>query len=380
MRINTNINAMTALNQSTKNTALAGNSMAKLSSGLRINKAGDDAAGLVISEKMRAQIRGLDQASENVQDGISMAQTAEGAMEEMGNIAQRMRELAVQASNETNQEVDRNKIQEEMTQLKDQIDNISKSTKFNGQTLLNGSKETSSLATGGKMGNAGDVVSKVKFNGKFANDNNLKLEFDATDKKLTLTLEDAAGGNVLTSQTIDIGDTKFNGTLNFDKVGVELDLNSKALDTDLGTAINNKIAVADSTEKTVKIKSGAGTDDSESITIKIDKLDSGTLGVGTLDVSTTDGAKTAINALDKALEKINTSRANLGAMQNRLEYTDSNLTSTTENLTAAESRIRDVDVAKEMMNLSKLNLLNQASQAMMTQAKSQPEGVMQLLR
>lgn len=111
MRINTNINAMTALNQSTKNTALAGNSMAKLSSGLRINKAGDDAAGLVISEKMRAQIRGLDQASENVQDGISMAQTAEGAMEEMGNIAQRMRELAVQASNETNQEVDRNKIQ-----------------------------------------------------------------------------------------------------------------------------------------------------------------------------------------------------------------------------------------------------------------------------
>lgn len=267
-----------------------------------------------------------------------------------------------------------------MTQLKDQIDNISKSTKFNGQTLLNGSKETSSLATGGKMGNAGDVVSKVKFNGKFANDNNLKLEFDATDKKLTLTLEDAAGGNVLTSQTIDIGNTKFNGTLNFDKVGVELDLNSKALDTDLGTAINNKIAVADSTEKTVKIKSGAGTDDSESITIKIDKLDSGTLGVGTLDVSTTDGAKTAINALDKALEKINTSRANLGAMQNRLEYTDSNLTSTTENLTAAESRIRDVDVAKEMMNLSKLNLLNQASQAMMTQAKSQPEGVMQLLR
>ena len=138
MRINTNINAMTATNQSARNTALAGNSMNKLSSGLRINKAGDDAAGLAISEKMRSQIRGMEQADRNVQDGISLVQTAEGATEEIGNIVQRMRELSVQASNETNTASDRTKITEELTQLNDEINRIADSTKFNGKNVLNG--------------------------------------------------------------------------------------------------------------------------------------------------------------------------------------------------------------------------------------------------
>ena len=138
MRINTNLNAMTALNSATKNTALAGSSMEKLSSGLKINKAADNATGLAISEKMRSQIRGLDQASQNTQDGISVVQTAEGAIEEVGNIVQRMRELAVQGANETNTGSDRAKISEELTQLHEEIDRIAESTQFNGKDLLNG--------------------------------------------------------------------------------------------------------------------------------------------------------------------------------------------------------------------------------------------------
>lgn len=268
MRINTNINAITALNQSTKNTALAGSSMNKLSSGLRINKAGDDAAGLAVSEKMRAQIRGMEQADKNVQDGISLVQTAEGALGEAGNIAQRMRELAIQGANDTLDSSDRDKISTELKSLGEEMTKIATETKFNGTSLLN-------------------------------------------------------------------------------------------------------------TAATLTIQSGANT---ETRVITTTNLSAIAASIATLTVSSNSFAQAAITLIDTALNSINIGRAAMGVMQNRLEATSSNLTTTTENLTAAESRIRDVDVAKEMMNLSKLNLLNQASQAMMMQAKSQPEGVMQLLR
>lgn len=268
MRINTNINAITALNQSTKNTALAGTSMNKLSSGLRINKAGDDAAGLAVSEKMRAQIRGMEQADRNVQDGISLVQTAEGALGEAGNIAQRMRELAVQGANDTLASGDREKINSELKSLGEEMKQIAGETKFNGTALLNG-------------------------------------------------------------------------------------------------------------DTTLKIQAGAN---SETREIKTTNLASIASEIASLSVKSNGEAQSAIDKIDKALEKINVGRSSMGVMQNRLEATSSTLTTSTENLTAAESRIRDVDVASEMMNLSKLNLLNQAAQAMMSQAKSQPEGVMQLLR
>ena len=268
MRINTNLNAMIATNQMSKNTALAGSSMEKLSTGLRITKAGDDAAGLAVSEKMRAQIRGMEQAERNVQDGISMVQTAEGALEEAGNIAQRMRELGVQAGNDTLSDDDRTKVKEELTQLQDEMKKISEETKFNGKKLLN---------TAG-----------------------------------TFTIQ--AGAN---SET-------------------------------------RKIATAD--------------------------LSSIANGLSTITISSSSQAQSFVENVDKALTSINDARSALGAMQNRLEYTANNLTTSTENLTAAESRIRDVDVAKEMVTLSKLNILNQASQAMVSQAKQQPESVSQLLR
>ena len=272
MRINTNLNGMIATNQMAKNTALAGNSMEKLSTGLRITKAGDDAAGLAVSEKMRAQIRGMEQAERNVQDGISMVQTAEGALEEAGNIAQRMRELAVQSGNDTLSDEDREKISEELTQLQKEMTNIAEETTFNGNTLLDG-----------KGGN----------NGAFT------------------------------------------------------------------------------------IQSGANNETRE---VQMENLSNIANTLSQLDVDNNAGAQSAIKQIDTALENINSARANLGAMQNRLEYTSSNLTTSTENLTAAESRIRDVDVAKEMVKLSKLNILNQASQAMVSQAKQQPENVTQLLR
>ena len=268
MRINTNLNAMVATNQMTKNTALAGASMEKLSTGLRINKAGDDATGLAVSEKMRAQIRGMEQAERNVQDGISLVQTAEGALEEAGNIAQRMRELGVQAGNETLSSEDRSKIQGELTQLKDEMSNIAKETKFNGKELL------------------------------------------STVGSFTIQ----AGAN---------GETRSVAT------------------ADLKTIANN---------------------------------------INVTTISTTSNAQSLVESVDTALNAINDARSSLGAMQNRLEYTATNLTTSTENLTAAESRIRDIDVAKEMVKLSKLNILNQASQAMVSQAKQQPESVTQLLR
>ena len=272
MRINTNLNAMIATNQMTKNTALAGASMEKLSTGLRINKAGDDAAGLAVSEKMRAQIRGMEQAERNVQDGISMVQTAEGALEEAGNIAQRMRELGVQAGNDTLSDEDRSKIKGELTQLKDEMTKIADETKFNGKELL-------TTAAAGQ----------------------------------TFTIQAGANSEVREIKMTDLA------------------------------SIANSVSI-------------------------------------TGNLSTVGDAKSFVVKVDKALEAINSGRSTLGAMQNRLEYTSNNLTTTTENLTAAESRIRDVDVAKEMVKLSKLNILNQASQAMVSQAKQQPESVTQLLR
>ena len=270
MRINTNLNAMIATNQMSKNTALAGSSMEKLSTGLRITKAGDDAAGLAVSEKMRAQIRGMEQAERNVQDGISMVQTAEGALEEAGNIAQRMRELGVQAGNDTLSAEDRTKVKEELKQLQDEMTKIADETKFNGKELLN--------AVG------------------------------------TFTIQAGANSETRTITTADLSDIANN------------------------------------------------------------------LSLTSTNISNASEAQSFVKKVDVALESINTARSALGSMQNRLEYTANNLTTSTENLTAAESRIRDVDVAKEMVTLSKLNILNQASQAMVSQAKQQPESVSQLLR
>lgn len=393
MRINTNLNAMIALNSATKNTALAGSSMEKLSSGLKINKAADNATGLAISEKMRSQIRGLDQASQNTQDGISVVQTAEGAIEEVGNIVQRMRELAVQGANETNTGSDRSKISEELTQLHEEIDRIAESTQFNGKDLLNG---TNTVRTEKEYSVAKETnIEKVTVQNGFDFDDfeigDLKIKKNAGNNGISF--EDGKNTNYgIATDGFENQKVKANSTITI------TDSNGKSIKFTVKDEIdltNGEVKIATSKKedkaisgKEISLQVGANTSDSQTLKVKIENVSTKSLGLegDTITKMAKEGAKGTeaankmIDSLDKALERVNTSRANLGAMQNRLETTASNLTTSNENLTAAESRIRDVDVAEEMMNLSKLNLINQAAQAMMSQAKSQPEGVMQLLR
>ncbi len=272
MIINHNMNALNAHRNMGINTNAAGKSMEKLSSGLRINRAGDDAAGLSISEKMRGQIRGLDQAARNSQDGISMIQTAEGALNETHSILQRMRELAVQASNDTNVTADRDSIKEELTALKSEIDRIASQTEFNTQKMF------SSASTG-------------------------------------VTLQ-------------------------------------------------------------------VGANCGQTIAVTFCGMDSTSLSVNDIDtkVASSANATAAISTINNAITQVSTERSKLGAVQNRLEHTIANVNNASENLTAAESRVRDVDMAKEMMTFSKNNILQQAAQAMLAQANQQPQGVLQLLR
>ncbi|MBN1044483.1 MULTISPECIES: flagellin [unclassified Clostridium] len=271
MIINHNMNAMNAHRNMGMNTTAAGKSMEKLSSGLRINRAGDDAAGLSISEKMRGQIRGLDQASRNSADGISLIQTAEGALNETQSILQRMRELAVQGSNDTNVTADREAIQSEINSLTSEIDRISTTTQFNEKNLLDGA-------------------------------------FDA------------------------------------------------------------------------KFQIGANKDDNLSLNVTIGNMGSTSLAINAITVKDHAEATKAISSINTAIKAVSTQRSALGAVQNRLEHTIANLDNASENLQAAESRVRDVDMAKEMMAFSKNNILNQAAQAMLSQANQQPQGVLQLLR
>jgi len=280
MRINHNIAALNTHRQLSTATNAQSKSMEKLSSGLRINRAGDDAAGLAISEKMRGQIRGLDMASKNAQDGISLIQTAEGGLNEVHSILQRMRELAVQSSNDTNVSADREALQNEFTELGNELQRIQDNSTFNTQDLFKG--------TSGTANSSGNLVLQVG-----ANQN----------------------------ETM---------TLNLTTAGVNLDT-----------------------------------------------IVSGAQGA---NISSQASAAAAINSINTLIESVSSGRSYLGAMQNRLEHTIANLDNASENLTAAESRIRDVDMAKEMMTQTKNSILAQASQAMLAQANQQPQGVLQLLR
>lgn len=383
MIINHNMNALNAHRNMNVNNTAAGKSMEKLSSGLRINRAGDDAAGLAISEKMRGQIRGLEQSSRNASDGISMIQTAEGALNETTNILQRMRELAVQASNDTNTSSDREEIQKEIDALTQEVDRIANNTEFNTQKLLNGNKS----------GEAGKVeisaeVQEVK--GTFevtlpnAVQNGDKITIDGKEIALTQAgaqteISNALGGKytvTLNNTSLKLeqvkGEDKKNMSINFK--GTDLQVTTKAGVTQADAVLN---------EGTVKLQVGANA--KQSMTIEIGDMRAKALGVANdqgeaLSVKTSEDANKAIEAFDAALNTVSSQRANLGAVQNRLEYTISNLDNTAENLTSAESTLRDVDMAKEMMEYSKNNILNQAAQAMISQANQQPQNVLQLLR
>ena len=394
MIINHNMNALNAHRNMNINNTNAGKSMEKLSSGLRINRAGDDAAGLAISEKMRGQIRGLTQSSRNAADGISMIQTAEGALNETTNILQRMRELAVQAGNDTNTTSDRAEIQKEIDALTEEVDRIANNTEFNTQKLLNGNKS----------GKVGDII-KTKIEekqGKFTFelnddiDGNTKLTIDGK----TVQFDGASSASAQEIQKkleASFKDYTFNVTdkknfvvtqkvaENKEEMKISVDIGGTVKDPKVSTVTQKGITGRDEQISEGKVSIQVGANANQSMSIEIGDMRAEALGIRsekgeTLSIETAEKANEAITKFDEALNAVSSQRANLGAVQNRLEYTISNLDNTAENLTSAESTLRDVDMAKEMMEYSKNNILNQAAQAMISQANQQPQNVLQLLR
>jgi flagellin len=531
MRINTNVAALNTYGKLNAASAAGSKSMERLSSGLRINRAADDAAGLAISEKMRAQIRGLDQAKSNAQDGVSMIQTAEGAMNTQHSILQRMRELSVQASNSTYTDADKQNIQEEMNQLIDEVDRIANTTEFNNSKLLNGQvSETSKFATA----SGGDVATVAATANSTTGTSSINVSAAAVATATgsvfsTGALEDSAGvtasgatklTNLFNSSSstlnLEVGDeitisgvvgseiknstfvvtkdstlddfmASVQNTLGAKSVGISAGTNytpgnavgldggavtAGALEVvgeagaafdisslkitaqselgasktafndafsgdaastngglmqnqvaanvgdrvaiiDLGTAgaTPGDAAVAVRANATVEaanleltfnstlaggasvIKVGArdqsaqiqiGANEGQSLSISINSTTADALGLRTdgvnLSVMTEKSASEAITTINDAINTVSSQRSKLGALQNRLEYTTTSLSSTAENMTAAESRIRDVDMAQEMMQFTKNNILAQAAQSMLAQANQQPQQVLQLLR
>lgn len=402
MIINHNLNSMNAHRNMSFNTTQTGKAMEKLSSGLRINRAGDDAAGLAISEKMRGQIRGLDQSARNAQDGISMIQTAEGALNETHSILQRMRELAVQAGNDTNTTTDRGEIQKEINSLTSEINRVGNTTEFNKQKLLNASSGT---IVGGSAAVPGTPASATPTQTSGSSGN---LTVDATGftgVDGTWTLATANG----TAFTLDKGDgngaqavTFTAGVATVD--GLEITLPATPVASDEWTiGVVAPVAGTPATGAKSELKLQIGANENQTMTVEFVDMRAAALGItgtgtgfssaanvsnGTdntstenaLDVSTSTNAGNAVTVIQNAIDAVSAERSKLGASQNRLEHTINNLNVGAENLQAAESRIRDVDMAKEMMNFTKNNILNQAAQAMMAQSNQQPQAVLQLLR
>jgi flagellin len=367
MRINHNIAALNSYGRLSKNNMATEKSLEKLSSGLRINRAGDDAAGLAISEKMRAQIRGLEQATRNAQDGISLIQTAEGGLNETHSILQRMRELAVQAANDTLTSEDRSSINTEISELKSEIERIALSTEFNTKDLLDGSFGTS--RSGGTLVTATSGIGSladIKVTGAKAG----TYTFSAT--ATTLTLLDSAG-NAQTLAVSQFTDDTVQA-IKFEQMGISVTTDT-TFDANGVTWEGLTVIVSGSTS-TFQI----GADEGQSMSISIGDMRTSALGVDNVNILTSSSAGEAITTINDALSVVSEQRATLGAYQNRLEHSINNLSTAAENLTASESRIRDVDMAKEMMSFTKNSILNQAATAMLAQANQQPQGVLQLLQ
>jgi flagellin len=369
MRINNNIMALNTHRQLGINNMAGAKSLEKLSSGYRINRAGDDAAGLSISEKMRGQIRGLRMASRNAQDGISMIQTAEGALNEAHSILQRMRELAIQASNGTNAEEDRQALQAEVEELKTELTRIANSTEFNTQKLLDGTlgnavdtnaTNSTALAVAGVIGASVNGVAAgtwtiTQGDGTIVSEDAYTIT-DGTTTYISTEQPDATAG------TIVFGDGKITIKVNEGYEAGSLD--GRLLEV-VGDGVTFQI--------------GANYADEQKMSLSIENMDAVSLGVDGIDISTQGGAQSAVTLIDAAIVKVSTTRSSLGAAQNRLEHTIRNLDTSAENLQAAESRIRDVDMAQEMMEFTKNNILQQAATAMLAQANMLPQSVLQLL-
>ena len=458
MVVQHNMQAANANRMLNVTTSAQSKSTEKLSSGYRINRAADDAAGLTISEKMRKQIRGLDQASTNAQDGVSSVQTAEGALTEVHSMLQRMNELATQAANGTNsKDSDRQAIQDEIDQLTTEIDRVSETTKFNETYLLKGEagtktinmkahdaglkgtltdngdgtatfvmdslKDGDSVSIGGKTYTIGskkaDVVAKItaagqKFtvNGQEITTVDTYTDKDTEQKAGKYTVADAKA-LVKDGATVKLGTDEYKVMTDNDANGID-DTDASVISKDVAYGLASKellaanqigdtkgsARVADAGAKadgsfkittgqaevanslSFSLHVGADADMTNKIQVNIDAMDSASLGIKGLNVKDASGnaATYAVDAISDAISKVSSQRSSLGAVQNRLEHTINNLDNVVENTTTAESRIRDTDMAEEMVNYSKNNILAQAGQSMLAQANQSNQGVLSLLQ
>ncbi|HUM76283.1 MAG TPA: flagellin [Fervidobacterium sp.] len=390
MRINHNISALNSWRSINNTNTDMGKTLERLSSGLRINRAGDDAAGLAISEKMRGQIRGLDMGIKNSEDAISLIQTAEGALTEVHSILGRMRELAVQASSDTNTDVDRNQVQAELNQLREEIDRISRTTEFNTKKLLDGKIEGFRGVADIKVVTGGNINVQAKQNGtSTVQEGTFVIEVGQLKGNVTSGLDvrvvhinsnGAIATSVVTSlsaASLAVNGVKFSWDATAFKIS-QFD-GSLPMEEVVDSAVVRTEAVY-TTNKQLIFQIGAN--EGHNMVAGIDNMSAGALGLSTSTLKVTDqnSAERTIMVIDSAIHKVSTARAAVGAIQNRLEHTISNLGVASENLTAAESRIRDADMAKEMMQYTKQQILLQSSMSMLAQANAQPQNVLQLLR
>ena len=396
MSINTNVVSINAQ----RNLSLSGGSLAtsmqRLSSGLRVNSAKDDAAGLAIAERMSTQVRGLAVASRNANDGISLAQTAEGALSKVGDMLQRMRELAVQAGNATNSKGDREALNAELVQLRDEVDRVAKTTSFNGKKVLDGSFTGGVFQVGA---NSGDNITvgalantKVTELGKANYGTGAGAAFATTEKDtaaeamtnadVTITITGAGGGAGVTA--VVAKDPNITGD---EALGRMIQaINSKTADTgvvaflnDAGNAIEYRATVGEGEDATAVVIS-ADVADANTLIELTAGIDASSKGIDKMDIKTQATAWESLQRIDSALDKVSSARAELGAIQTRFEKSIENIDIQQENISAARGRITDADFAQETANLSRTQILQQAGTAMVAQANQLPQQVLQLLQ
>src|SRR6476661_972031 len=354
--INTNLPSLNTQRNLSSSQASLNTSIQRLSSGLRVNSAKDDAAGLAIAERMNAQVRGLNVAARNANDGVSLAQTAEGSLGKIGDMVQRMRELAVQSSNATNSSSDRQALQQEVSQLKSEIDRVAGTTNFNGTKLLDGSITNAQLAGMGSV-------------------NRASTQNSTAISDLTAT----AAGDVTINGT-DIGALTAAGTNQERTAQVVAAINRVSTTTSVGAfydATADKIVLTSSGNITI---GGAGAAAKVGISSADNATASASANMASLDISSYGGAQLAIEQCDAALTQVNGARAQLGAIQSRFESAVANIQIASENTAAAKSRIMDTDFAAETANLTRAQILQQAGNAMLSQANQLPQQVLNLLK
>ena len=404
MRIQHNIMAMNAYRNYTNNTSALSKNLEKLSSGYKINRAGDDAAGLAISEKMRAQITGLNVAQKNAKDGISLVQTAEGSLTEVHDMLNRMVELADQSANGTyDNEVDRANLEKEFTQLKSEIDRIADYSNFNGIKLLDGS-----LEDGAAINSFTATISAAATDTE--NGVDLKVQV-AGSKGMKVTIASGTGAAI---DTVSVASTGVTITLDATKEYTAAEIQAmlaKATTTSTSAAVKDMAALANSakvsgtgitkftgtgstaagfaatsasgvqdTGSSLTLQIGDTSDKYNQLDVSVQDMHIASLGLTDATIADQEGAQKAVDAIKTAINTVSSVRGTLGATQNRLDHTINNLSVMTENIQDAESTIRDTDVAEEMMAYTKNNILVQSAQAMLAQANQVPQGVLQLLQ